>query len=257
MEQHLLTCDRCGKTEKRDTLSLPSSGLSLATPPLPARVAGSGPAAGVPLHVNFCGACVEAFAAFAPNLDRSWKHGLGRYTEHPHVVVFDTEVTILPTQSAQINEYMINLPFRPERFEFFVDDLDAWTVHDFLIGHQTQVRYRPAIPRRDLSIPLALLVDPDRVNELLVPYATCQPGMSMVLVVTYLGKDPEGQKFLGNLHGKLGGFAQLADVEEHGTPLAVEVDGALKRWQTVVASRSQPEGGLSQQAAAPQPSTAS
>jgi hypothetical protein len=213
MKQHLITCDRCG-TETIDPSEQPR-GMTLAITN--------------ESSISLCEGCVEAFSEFAPNLDRSWKRGLGRFVTHPHVIEFELGPVVLPTHSALLNHTMINLPFWPERFEFIVDNMDAWALNDFRIGNRSQLKSRPAIPRDQMTIPLALFADLGHARELMGDYETCQPNMDISIVVTYLGEIADGERFRCRLHGYRGGFAKDADTEESGTPCAREVDQAITR----------------------------
>lgn len=224
MQQSLLFCDRCGASEQH---AATSDGFSMRIP-----AARRQNAILQDLQVNFCAACLRAFAEFAPHLDLSWKSGLGAHATHAHAVVFDNVPPLSPTQTVQITSVMCHLSFQPEWIEFQVADPDAWALNDIKIGNRSQIRSRrPAFDFTPSAFPLAMIQDRRILSDLLRGgFDICQPHMDLTIVVTYLGEAPDSEPFRCRVHGRRGGFEHLADIEENGTQAMRDNDNVLRTW---------------------------
>jgi hypothetical protein len=100
--------------------------------------------------------------------------------------------------------------FRPVRL--MISQADQWLVHDILIGNRSQFMQAGAIPGGMFDATAGTAIDS------FVSLEMAQTAMDIVLVVEYVGLDPDGAPFYATMIGDTEPYADGA-VRYHGQPL--------------------------------------
>lgn len=105
-----------------------------------------------------------------------------------------SNMNILPNATAQITIRPQGGPFRPERI--LISGTPAnWYVDDIRIGSRSQLSHAGSLPGELFSV---------NSIDTFLSLETVQPGMDLILVVTYVGGNPQGEPFSAVVLGVMG-----------------------------------------------------